>query len=200
MAARAEAKRSRTTTQNGDGELSGRDLQVLLRALQAARDGDFSVRLPGRRAGVVGEVSDAFNKLVAQQEQLTRELARVSRTIGREGRMTERAALPGGRAGWTASVEAVNSMIDDLVRPTTEVARVLGAVAEGDLSQKMPLAIEEATRVITNATSLGGVESLLETRARWEGDRVPPNLLRLSVGLEDIDDLWAYLTQALEHA
>jgi len=61
-------------------------------------------------------------------------------------------------------------------------------------------AVEEATHVITNATSLGGVESLLETRARWEGDRVPPNLLRLSVGLEDVDDLWADLTQALERA
>ena len=61
-------------------------------------------------------------------------------------------------------------------------------------------AVEEVTHVITNATSLGGVESLLETRARWEGDRVPPNLLRLSVGLEDVDDLWADLTQALERA
>jgi cystathionine gamma-synthase len=61
-------------------------------------------------------------------------------------------------------------------------------------------AVEEATQVITNATSLGGVESLLETRARWEGDRVPPNLLRLSVGLEDVEDLWADLTQALERA
>ena len=61
-------------------------------------------------------------------------------------------------------------------------------------------AVEQATQVITNATSLGGVESLLETRARWEGGRVPPNLLRLSVGLEDVDDLWADLTQALERA
>jgi cystathionine gamma-synthase len=61
-------------------------------------------------------------------------------------------------------------------------------------------AVEEATQVITNATSLGGVESLLETRARWEGERVPPNLLRLSVGLEDVEDLWADLTQALERA
>jgi HAMP domain-containing protein/CheY-like chemotaxis protein len=142
VATRAEAKQPRTTTRNGDGELSGRDLQVLLRALQAARDGDFSVRLPPRRAGAVGEIADAFNKLVSQQEQLSRELGRVSRTIGREGRMTERAALPRGRAGWSATVESVNSMIDDLVRPTTEVARVLGAVAEGDLSQKMPLSIE----------------------------------------------------------
>src|SRR5205085_2483263 len=61
-------------------------------------------------------------------------------------------------------------------------------------------AVEQATQVITNATSLGGVESLLETRARWEGDRVPPNLVRLSVGLEDIEDLWADLAQALERA
>ena len=136
MAVRAEAKPSPST-------LSERDLQALLRALQSARDGDFSVRLPGRRAGLTGEIADAFNKLVAQQGQLARELTRVSRTIGREGRMTERAALPRRGGDWTASVEAVNAMIDDLVRPTTEVARVLGAVAEGDLSQKMPLAIED---------------------------------------------------------
>ncbi|MDX6511445.1 MAG: cystathionine gamma-synthase [Gaiellaceae bacterium] len=61
-------------------------------------------------------------------------------------------------------------------------------------------AVEQATRVITNATSLGGVESLIETRARWEGARVPENLLRLAVGLEDVDDLWDDLAQALERA
>ena len=51
--------------------------------------------------------------------------------------------------------------------------------------------------MITNATSLGGVQSLIEARRRWEGDRVPENLLRLSVGLEDVEDLWADLEQAL---
>jgi cystathionine gamma-synthase len=61
-------------------------------------------------------------------------------------------------------------------------------------------AVERATRLITNATSLGGVESLIETRARWEGDRVPENLVRLAVGLEDVDDLWDDLTEALERA
>ena len=54
--------------------------------------------------------------------------------------------------------------------------------------------------MITNATSLGGVESLIETRARYEGDRVPENLVRLSVGLEDPEDLWEDLSRALEHA
>jgi cystathionine gamma-synthase len=57
--------------------------------------------------------------------------------------------------------------------------------------------VETSTRLITNATSLGGVESTMESRHRWEGDRVPQNLLRLSVGLEDIDELWADLEQAL---
>jgi cystathionine gamma-synthase len=60
------------------------------------------------------------------------------------------------------------------------------------------LAVERGLRLIENATSLGGVASTLEARARWEGDRVPAGLLRLSVGLESIDDLWADLTQALE--
>jgi cystathionine gamma-synthase len=64
-----------------------------------------------------------------------------------------------------------------------------GAVAAG--------AVERATRTIVNATSLGGVESVLETRARWEGERVPPGLIRLSVGLEDVEDLWSDLERAL---
>jgi cystathionine gamma-synthase len=58
--------------------------------------------------------------------------------------------------------------------------------------------VETSIRVITNATSLGGVHSLLETRTRWEGDRVPPGLLRLSVGLEPLEDLWNDLAQALD--
>jgi cystathionine gamma-synthase len=57
--------------------------------------------------------------------------------------------------------------------------------------------VEISLRVIANATSLGGTESLLESRRRWEGERVPPGLLRLSVGLEDPDELWADLEQAL---
>ncbi|HEX9416337.1 MAG TPA: PLP-dependent transferase [Gaiellaceae bacterium] len=57
--------------------------------------------------------------------------------------------------------------------------------------------VESSTELIENATSLGGVSSVLETRYRWEGDRVPKNLIRLSVGLEDVDELWADLERAL---
>ena len=60
--------------------------------------------------------------------------------------------------------------------------------------------VETSLNVIENATSLGGVDSVLESRRRWEGDRVPENLLRLSVGLEDVDVLWGDLEQALSKA
>ena len=63
-----------------------------------------------------------------------------------------------------------------------------------------PRAVETGTRLITNATSLGGVHSTMESRHRWEGDRIPAGLLRLSVGLEDVDELWADLEQALAQA
>jgi cystathionine gamma-synthase len=63
-----------------------------------------------------------------------------------------------------------------------------------------PRRVETSMRTIVNATSLGGTESLLESRSRWEGNRVPPGLLRLSVGLENVDELWADLEQALAHA
>lgn len=59
--------------------------------------------------------------------------------------------------------------------------------------------VETSTTLIANMTSLGGVTSRIEARSRWEGDRVPPGLLRLSVGLEDLDALWADLEQALSH-
>jgi cystathionine gamma-synthase len=84
--------------------------------------------------------------------------------------------------------------------PKVEVVRYpgIGGLLSFDVAD--PRAVETSLRVITNATSLGGVDSVLEARARWEGDRVPPGLLRLSVGLEPPEDLWADLDQALENA
>jgi HAMP domain-containing protein len=117
-------------------------LEEVVRALAAACEGDFSVKLPARRRDVVGELQSRVNELVGQNRRMAKELARVARVIGRDGRMTERAVLPGLYGEWAESIESVNALIDDLVRPTTEVARVITAVAAGDLSQKMALMIE----------------------------------------------------------
>ncbi len=102
----------------------------------------MGVRLSPQKSGVMGDVAKTFNSLAERREGLTDELARVSKVIGREGRMTERAKLKNARGSWADSMASVNSMIDDLVRPTIEVSRVLDAVAEGDLSQNMSLKIE----------------------------------------------------------
>src|ERR1700722_19040714 len=127
--------------ENGAATLSESDLDGLLDALHAAREGDFSVRLSPAGKGKIAEIARAFNDLQARNDQMSGELVRVGKIIGREGRMTERARLKDAGGAWATSVDSLNSLIDDLVRPTTEVARVIVAVAEGDLSQKMALKI-----------------------------------------------------------
>ncbi len=122
-------------------EIRKQDLQELVDALRRARDGETNVRLP-QKSGALGDVAKVFNQLSERREGTATELRRLSRVIGREGRMTERATLRGAKGSWRDTIESVNTMIDDLVRPTIEVARVLDAVAEGDLSQKMSLRID----------------------------------------------------------
>ena len=117
------------------------DLSELLQALAAARDGDFSVRLRPRGSGDMARVARAFNELLERNDRMSREIGRVGKIIGREGRMTERFSLADAEGEWARSVDSLNALTDDLVRPITEVARVIVAVAEGDLTQKMALKI-----------------------------------------------------------
>src|SRR3954466_5179452 len=140
-AAPTSTKRRASRASAGTTATSSKDqLAEVLAALTSFRNGDFTVRL-GRQDGLLGEVADRFNEVADLQERRTRELVRVSHVIGREGRMTERLSDLTDKGDWATSAEAVNSMIDDLGRPTTEVARVIEAVAEGDLSQHMALEI-----------------------------------------------------------
>ena len=108
-------------------------LGELADALRRVRRGDLKVRLP-RRSGAAGEVADAFNEVVSLQERQTLGVRRISRIVGRDGRLTERLDEEGLDGVWADSVRSVNSLIDDLGRPTTEISRVIVAVAEGDLS------------------------------------------------------------------
>jgi HAMP domain-containing protein/signal transduction histidine kinase/ActR/RegA family two-component response regulator len=116
-------------------------LAELAAALRRVRRGDFKVRL-SRRGGAAAEVVDAFNDVAAMQERRIQDVRRISRLVGREGRLTERLDEEGYDGSWAADVQAINSLIDDLGRPTTEIARVIVAVAEGDLSQHMPPEID----------------------------------------------------------
>src|SRR4051794_10471432 len=114
----------------------------LLSAMLAFRDGDFAVRLPTDVAGVNGKIADAFNEIVGISDRRARETTRVSHAVGKEGKLKQRMSLPRAIGGWADEVGAINTLIDDLVWPTTEVTRAVGAVAKGDLGQSMALEVD----------------------------------------------------------
>ncbi|MCC6994685.1 MAG: HAMP domain-containing protein, partial [Deltaproteobacteria bacterium] len=114
----------------------------LLGALRALRQGDFSVRLPLEYTGISGELAQVVNDVVTLNQRLAAELARVSRVVGKEGKLLQRATLGEAGGGWRTAVDAVNELIGDLVQPTTEVGRVIGAVAAGDLTHAMALELD----------------------------------------------------------
>jgi signal transduction histidine kinase/CheY-like chemotaxis protein/HAMP domain-containing protein len=113
------------------------DAQVLLTVLAQVKAGDFAARMPLDWTGVAGKIADGFNEVIIGNQALGTELARVSRAVGRQGELSQRVALGGWAQAWSGSVESVNSLIEALVRPTSEMQRVIGAVADGDLSKKV---------------------------------------------------------------
>ena len=148
------ARTRRRTPRNGSGEgappaggngappPSGGGLQDLLEAMLVLESGDFSVRVAVDGDPLMAQVAETFNRIAAINERVAYEVVRISTTVGREGQMADRGSVEGVGGGWARKIEAVNSLISDLTQPTTEVARVLEAVARGDLSQKMVLEID----------------------------------------------------------
>uniref|UniRef100_UPI00293D6E4A HAMP domain-containing protein n=1 Tax=Janthinobacterium sp. TaxID=1871054 RepID=UPI00293D6E4A len=118
------------------------DLALLLATLTALKKGDFAARMPSDLSGLGGKIADTLNEILETKQSMVRAVTEVSHAVGREGRLSQRAAVPQAAGGWAAMLGAVNSLIDDLVRPTTEMARVIGAVAKGDLSQSMALEVD----------------------------------------------------------
>ncbi|MGE5566939.1 MAG: hypothetical protein ACM3YN_12410, partial [Parcubacteria group bacterium] len=151
-ATKSAAPKSQQPRKKHDGAAPGRRLRNedrtlsngdLLAALRAFRRGDFSVRLPRDLSGVDGEIAEAFNDVVELNDRMTREFERLGEVVGKQGKINHRARLPAATGSWAEGVDAVNTLIADMVHPTAEMARVIGAVAKGDLSQTMDLENEE---------------------------------------------------------
>ncbi|HLE56746.1 MAG TPA: HAMP domain-containing protein, partial [Rhodothermia bacterium] len=139
---RGVARRNDNDGSDDDGLPTSAELKSLLAGLRDLRDGEFEVRLPMSTDPLMSALAEAFNGIAERNERLSSEVIRVSMTIGREGQMHERASIGRATGGWATMTSSLNSLIGDLASPTTEVARVLTAVAEGDLSQKMVLEID----------------------------------------------------------
>ncbi|MEF2528663.1 MULTISPECIES: HAMP domain-containing protein [Streptomyces] len=138
---RAKGGRSR---RNGTTEVDTAALNRLLTALVSMRDGNFRKRLTVSGDGVMAEIAAVYNEVADRNLHLTGELSRVRRTVGREGKLSERLEVGACEGSWAAAIDASNQLVDDLARPVSEVGRVLSAVAEGDLDQRMDLRTQTA--------------------------------------------------------
>src|SRR4051812_19825489 len=121
---------------------AGHQLSELLAALQAVRVGNFSVRMSGDRLGIEGKVADTFNEIVAANQRMAQQLERVGQRVGKEGRTKQRIRFGISSGAWGEMESSVNTLIDDLLWPTTEVTRAIAAVAQGDLLETVRLDVD----------------------------------------------------------
>ena len=208
MSAVSEKKAARTST-NGSGKRSLKagtdssyvDPDQLLTVLTAVSDGDFSVRMPSGN-GIVGDIYSRLNDIINKNRILTSELGRISEVVGKEGKITERAVMNNAGGGWESCIGSVNTLITDLARPTTEVARVIGAVAQGDLSQNFHLEIDNrplkgeflrtGSTVNTMVAQLGAFASEVTRVAREVGTE---GKLGGQAQIKGVSGIWKDLTE-----
>src|SRR5262245_22784174 len=129
---------SRRTGQNGVSP----DLRELQVALEAMRAGDFSVRVPTGRDGALGRIGVLFNEIAGASQTMAQQLERIGKSVGEQGRTRQRVKFGISTGQWSEMESSVNGLIDDLVWPTTEVTRVISAVAQGDLLQTVRLDVD----------------------------------------------------------
>src|SRR5580692_12169376 len=147
MTATQSRTRERKTASSGSpaastGSPGTTEANVLLKTLIAFKKGNFRVRMPVDLVGVDGKIADAINDILDLNQRMVSEFDRISRTVGKEGKIAQRASIGFTSGDWAKCFESVNSLIGDLVQPSTEVARVIGSVAKGDLSQSMSLEVD----------------------------------------------------------
>ncbi|WP_219635236.1 HAMP domain-containing protein [Nocardioides ungokensis] len=136
------AKKKPRPRPEGGEDVDTAQLRRLLSALDAMREGNFRKRLPVSGEGLITDLAIAYNDIADRQQHILSELTRVQRVAGREGRHSERLQPGLGEGGWTKCVDAANSLVTDLVRPTGEFARVVAAMSDGDLTQRMDLRLD----------------------------------------------------------
>jgi len=179
-------------------------LRSLLLALQSARDGKFSVRLPSDWTGLYGKVADTFNDIVSINERMAGQLHLVGRYVGREGRIRHRLRLGAVQGAWGDMEDSVNSLIDDLLWPTTEVTRTIEAIARGNLLESMRLDVDgrplrgeflrSATIVNTMIKQLGVFTSEVTRVAREVGI---DGKLGGQAQVSEVSGVWRDLTESV---
>ena len=133
-------KRTPAINKNNNNDAVDIDpMHVMLTAMQAVKQGDFSVQLPPHWEGVEGKLAETFNEIVLSNRRLAMELARVGQKVGREGQTRQRIAVWNRQGAWAEMEQSVNVLIDDLVRPVETITEAMAGVAKGDLTRSVPL-------------------------------------------------------------
>ena len=183
---------------------SSAELSELLHVLRAVRDGDFSVRLPGDWTGLEGKIADTVNEIIASNAKMARELERVGTVVGKQGKTRQRVKFGREHGAWGEMETSVNTLIDDLLWPTTEVTRALAAVAKGDLLQAVRLDVDgrplegeflrSATIVNTMIEQLGVFTSEVTRVAREVGT---DGKLGGQAEVRNVSGVWKDLTDSV---
>src|SRR4051812_3302011 len=186
---------------NGTG---GHQLHELLTALQAVRVGDFSVRMSGDHVGIEGKIADTFNEIVAANQRMAQQLERVGQRVGKEGKTKQRVRFGLSNGAWGEMESSVNTLIDDLLWPTTEVTRAIAAVAQGDLLETVRLDVDgrplqgeflqSATIVNTMIKQLGVFTSEVTRVAREVGTE---GKLGGQAQVPEVTGVWKDLTESV---
>src|SRR5437764_722914 len=180
------------------------DEKLLLKVLTDFKRGDFSARMPGDLTGIPGKIADTLNEVIETSSRVDQELRRVGRVVGKEGKINQRANLGDVSGGWLSKVESVNTLIEDLTAPTLDMARVIGAVAGGDLSQQMAMDVDGrplqghfariAKTVNTMVAQLGSVRSQVPAGA---GEVATEGKLGGQAKVRGVAGVWRELTDSV---
>src|SRR5687768_7533244 len=178
--------------------------RLLLRTLASMKKGDFGVRMPVDFTGVQGKISDTLNDIPELNERAANEIERISRVVGKEGKLNERLKAPAANGQWAIMADAVNNLVTDLVQPTNEIARVIGAVAKGDLTRTMAIEFDgrplkgeflrTAKTVNTMVTQLASFASEVTRVAREVGTE---GKLGGQADVKGVSGTWKDLTESV---
>ncbi|CAI8772135.1 Histidine kinase [Pseudomonas sp. IT-196MI5] len=180
------------------------DMKTLLTALKALRNGDFTTRMPDDWTGMPGKIADTLNEIIDMAADTATEFERVARLIGKQGKVDERIELPMMKGSWQKIVNSSNALTSDLISPMNEMIRVIGSVAEGNLSQQVPPVLDglklrgqflkSAGIVNTMVTRLGSFASEVTRVAREVGTE---GILGGQADVKGVSGTWKDLTDSV---
>ncbi|MGB3459493.1 MAG: HAMP domain-containing protein, partial [Halobacteriota archaeon] len=134
-------------------EYRERQLRRLIETMDAFKNGDFTIRLPKERYDIYSELADSYNKMAEMVGGVTTEMSRVAKVAGTDGKLTERASVPGVAGSWKDVVDTLNGLIDAASKFTLEMRRILDNISWGNLTEKFAIPVAGDFKVMSDTVN-----------------------------------------------